>query len=698
MAWKAVRGSLLALLVFGFVGSILVEGAFGVERITVGMDERPWEDGGGGIVPEWTEDYITTDVGNTPGGVIDFDINPGWIVPNQTDPAVNIAIGTYERGGEVDSPNASGFSVADGQAMVDGDSTTAFTRKDTPAAKVNPLGVLINLDLGARFGVNRIRFFPRNGGTTGDYSPRVPSSPESPFHNDYLRAYELYLNDGTEEALFNGFPIWTLVKSEDENDASVVDLQLPLQYVRYVRVASRTTIDFEIDEIQVYGRGFVPLAQFISDLFDLGDLATWGNLRWEEDFVGNAHETQALISTRSGNDDTPFVYFRKVEGQDEETPLAADGTALTKKTYEALPDAEKGAIKDDTENWSPWSAPYSAEEGTTEAGVLITSPGPRRYFQFRIRLTSEQLEAARSVNFVSFEYSQPPVAEMVTAEIFPRSVEPGTPTVFTYAALADVREGTDTGFDTFEIATPVRISAVEEIEIVDSSGNVLASQEFGEDIGELLDAWRAAGDPTAPLLVKGGFAIQAAEDNRFLVRFPRIDKDQTVLKISFEGIVLRFGTTFSGRASDSQATELSQLAVSGNAANLGEGDVDALSDTAVQISLGGALIRELRVEPNPFTPNGDDVNDDVEISYNILKLTGKGAPVKVTIHDLSGKLVREVISEDRASGHYGRDSDDVWDGRDDNGALVPPGIYLFRVDVASDADPESTAGYISVAY
>jgi len=486
MDWKAVRGPLFALLVFGFI----VEGAFGVEEVIVGMDASPWKDGGGGIAPEWTEDYLSTDVGNTPGGVIDFDINPGWIVPKQTDPTVNISLGTYERGGEVMSPNASGASDADMQAMVDGDSVTAFTRKDTPAVKVNPLGVLINLDLGARFGVNRIRFFPRNAGQTGDYTPRVPGSPENPFHNDFLRAYELYLNDGTEETLFNGFPIWTLVRSEDENDQSVTDLQLPLQYVRYIRIASRTTIDFEIDEIQVFGRGFVPLAQFISDLFDLGDLATWGNLRWEEDFVGNPHETQALISTRSGNDDTPFVYFRKVEGQEEETPLAANGTALNKKTYEALPDAEKGAIKDDTENWSPWSAPYSTELGTSEEGVLINSPGPRRYFQFRTRFLSDQLEAARSVHFVSFEYSQPPVAEKITAEIFPRSVEPGTPTLFTYAALANIRERNDTGFDSFEIATPVRVSSVERIEIVDGNGNVWLRRSSAKIS---MTSWRCGG-------------------------------------------------------------------------------------------------------------------------------------------------------------------------------------------------------------
>ena len=700
MGWKAVRRPLRALLIFGLTGFVFVEGAFGLETKTVGEDKDSWETGGGGIAPEWTEDYLSTEVGNTPGGVVDFDVNPGWIVPKQTDPTVNIALGTLERGGKVISPNASQSDKTDWQMMVDGDSTTAFTRKDTPAVKVNPLGVLINLDLGARFGVNRIRFFPRNAGVTGTYDPSVPTSPENPFHNDFMRSYELYLNDGTEESLWNGFPLWTLVKSEDENTESVVDLPLDLQYVRHVRVASRTTIDFEIDEIEVYGRGFVPAAQYISDMFDLGDLATWGNLRWQEDFAGNIYDTQALINTRSGNDDTPFVYYRKEEGQEEETPLDVDGsTPLTKKTYDALPDAEKGAIKDDTENWSPWSAPYSADLGTSEEGVLIVSPGPRQYFQFRIKLFSEDLNSARSVEFVSFEYSKPPVAEKITAEIFPRKVEPGAATRFTYAVLADIREGTDTGFDSFQITTPVRISSVDRIEIVDANGNVVSSQEFGEDIEELLAAWEAAGDPTAPLLAKGDdFAIQSVTDKSFVVRFPKIVTDRTVLKISFQDIVLRFGTTFTGRASDWGAGELSQLAVAGNSANLGEADVDALSDLAVQISLGGALIREMAVSPNPFTPNGDNVNDDVELSYNILKLTGKGARVDVAIYDLSGRLVKTVISEDRASGHYGRDSGDVWDGTDDSGELVSPGIYLFRISVESDAEPESAAGVVSVVY
>ena len=43
---------------------------------------------------------------------------------------------------------------------------------------------------------------------------------------------------------------------------------------------------------------------------------------------------------------------------------------------------ERGAVEDDLQDWSPWSAPYVG--GETEEGTPVLSPGPRRYIQFSI--------------------------------------------------------------------------------------------------------------------------------------------------------------------------------------------------------------------------------------------------------------------------------------------------------------------------
>ena len=46
-------------------------------------------------------------------------------------------------------------------------------------------------------------------------------------------------------------------------------------------------------------------------------------------------------------------------------------------------------------------------------------------------------------------------------------------------------------------------------------------------------------------------------------------------------------------------------------------------------------------------------------------------------------------------GNYERE----WDGRDDAGEVVPPGIYLYRIEVDTDRDREAVRlGLVNVAY
>jgi hypothetical protein len=40
----------------------------------------------------------------------------------------------------------------------------------------------------------------------------------------------------------------------------------------------------------------------------------------------------------------------------------------------------------------------------------------------------------------------------------------------------------------------------------------------------------------------------------------------------------------------------------------------------------------------------------------------------------------------------------VWDGRGDQGQQVPPGHYIYRISLDTDAETENRIGTISVAY
>ena len=187
-------------------------------------------------------------VGNAPGDLVDFSREGfvGNILPLRIAEGDNVAVGTIERGGDIRSPNVFDFSgtfkpldleMMLKELLVDapGGELLAFERKDQ-----NSLGILVLLNLGARFGVERIRLYPRN---------TVTSSPSTPFQNDFLRSYELFINDGLNLTSENT-PIWEPLILENDNQAGVIDVPIdPPRYVQHMRLRATSPIDFEIDEI-----------------------------------------------------------------------------------------------------------------------------------------------------------------------------------------------------------------------------------------------------------------------------------------------------------------------------------------------------------------------------------------------------------------------------------------------------------------
>ncbi|MDE2736677.1 MAG: gliding motility-associated C-terminal domain-containing protein, partial [Gemmatimonadota bacterium] len=114
---------------------------------------------------------------------------------------------------------------------------------------------------------------------------------------------------------------------------------------------------------------------------------------------------------------------------------------------------------------------------------------------------------------------------------------------------------------------------------------------------------------------------------------------------------------------------------------------------AVKTSLSSSLVFAPQIGPNPFTPNGDAINDVVHISYKLLRVTSQ-VPVSVEIFDLSGRLVKQVYAGDIPIGEYSHS----WDGTDHSNRLVPPGLYLYRIAVDIQSEEGIKSGVIAVAY
>ena len=73
--------------------------------------------------------------------------------------------------------------------------------------------------------------------------------------------------------------------------------------------------------------------------------------------------------------------------------------------------------------------------------------------------------------------------------------------------------------------------------------------------------------------------------------------------------------------------------------------------------------------PNPFNPQ-------TTIAYDI---PSGGADVNITVYDVAGRMVRELVNEHRAAGTWSVQ----WNGDDDHGQRVASGVYFYRMHAGS---------------
>ena len=616
-----------------------------LRTFTLGERTHTWQGGGDGVDPVRLVGRFAAaraDTGNVPGDAIEFVYKPGWISPQFFDGTVNISPLLLGKEASIKAPNSLSVRTSLRReqltGIVNGDHEVAFERKPTLFnPNVPAFGIWIVMDFARLVGVERIRFYPRNS---------VLPTPDKPFHNDFLRGYEVWVNRRLTNS--SGGAPDVLVARVPENEEPVVDLPMAPRYVRLVKLRSITETPFEIDEIEIYGTGYVDEATYYSDLIDLGGRATLGPIRWVEQTVGKPLFSHLSAQVRTGNDDTPIVFREKIPTQTGRSTLRE----VSPKEYWELDATERAPLIEDTENWSAWRS--------LENGQLHTAPGPRRYVQFLLKFRGRLFDA-REVNRLTFSYLTPPLADTLRAEIFPRLAETEKPATFRYAVLLQAAAPV-LGFDRLEVDTIVPAAGVRDL---------------------TLD-----GEPVE-------FEVVFINKRRFRIALPLIARDGALLEFTFDLPIFRFGTTFSGRAYNSRFPTVPQRLQPGQAADLGPGDFDEVSDLSVVIPKPqiGKLVGEISIFRNLFTPNGDGVNDEFELFFNLLQLV-KPAPVRMDIYDLAGRRVHTIFAEEREIGPVTYS----WDGRLEDGTLVRPGNYLWVLKVKADAFEERHSGVMGVAY
>jgi gliding motility-associated-like protein len=80
--------------------------------------------------------------------------------------------------------------------------------------------------------------------------------------------------------------------------------------------------------------------------------------------------------------------------------------------------------------------------------------------------------------------------------------------------------------------------------------------------------------------------------------------------------------------------------------------------------------------PRIFTPNGDHKNDQVTFSYKNDNLSS----IVCWIYDIKGAVIRQLDIEGlEEEGEF------TWNGKDEDGNLVPSGVYIYQIEVEGRA-------------
>ena len=580
--------------------------------------------------------------------------------------------------------------------MFDGDPKTAafFKASSTDDPQVVGGFVVQNLiiDLGADYPIDRVRFFPRlaRGNPKIDQILAEMEPPklkkenlgEEDFSNNFLPWFEVSgansIHNFAAHPIFSSSsnpwfqhisprvlnskndPRLTIVRRETENQNIVVDYRFPRQLFQWVAVRPlNPSKNWEIAEFQVFGQGYVPRAVYTTAVLDFGEAMAWGKIRWKGDRDPDA---RIAIRTRSGRDADPDLYWLS-------SNVASQAREVTREEYRRG-DLNTRFTTLDEAHWSFWSPPYPWAAGLADSalvaaawedGTAILSPGPSRYFQVQLVVLSTVDQSVR-LQELELQFARP-AALRVVGEIWPLDVSRTEKTPFIYSVLPTLDEGQ--GFDRLEISTLTRADTVRSVRV---------------DGVEVIDQY-------PPEIL----------DDRIVVGFPQLFGQADTFKlieVEFDVHVVRYGTTFQGWIYDSGTDEVKQLIEAGDATVEFPGNALGVRT----LGLGTELIEAVAVGPNPFTPNGDGINDQARFQFQLHEVSAPRR-LRVDIYDLSGRPVRQLDRQDAVRGVFGAQPDDpVWDGLDNERRKVAPGIYVYRISLDADKGEEVQVGTLSVVY
>ena len=531
-----------------------------------------------------------------------------------------------DRGGSAESSNEG--SVGN---LVDGEGTLlTFNLKALQIGGVTFGERFLEFDLGASYWLDIAQLW---------YSGRLPGPS---FHR-----YKIQISDGTPAP--GGGRLWTAPEQvRGLGTAHEVNTFQP-RPARFVRVAypfsssgsGREGNKASVREVQLYGEGHHPEVVLKSGLIPLEGAKNLVSIEWDTD---SPPGTSVQIQTRTGN-----------EVADEYRYYDTGGVEVSAGKYDKLGFFRKGRI--DTlqvagSDWSNWSAPYA------QSGDPIASPSPRQFLTLRAILTTEDPMSAAALRSIRLNFN-PPVAQQLRGEldtgVFAELGAPQEVSLFIKPVFAPQ----DLGFDEILVRTPPDMSlAFSSLRL-----GSLSQWENGE--AEEVANVQVVGTRSDSLWLRLDRLIERGSGTELIeVRF--------VTALFSTGIILQAATGNSTLENSWQQVD--------------PGDVTELAQTQglriLASVLDNKILGDVDIRSAVATPNGDGVNDAMTFNFTVRRLSGV-RPVKVRIYDLGGRLVRILdVLRLTVAGTYSID----WAVDDEQGRVVPPGIYILRIDVDADSN------------
>ncbi len=326
----------------------------------------------------------------------------------------------------------------------------------------------------------------------------------------------------------------------------------------------------------------------------------------------------------------------------------AGWTATTPKATAVRMQFRTGSTPKVDNSWSDWSPEITTPDSLFEVFE------PRQYMQYRVNLYTFSTETPR-VDEVTVRYDTLLVATTATAAVLPQVNQILKETQVRYEVKVEAGTRT-TGIDTLIIFTDLPLT-VTKVTVNDQTVN--ASVEFRP--GKVIVGLPASVNSNATLAV-------------FLKFTPFLLEN-------------RFPSQIISRANPSNPQRVDATIVAGNE-----------SWTLLTTGVPEQLIVDVQADPNPFTPNGDGRNDLTYISFFISNLIEK-RPVRITVYDIAGRVVRTLLDTHSSAAAFVERNAIPWDGRDDSGRLLPPGLYIYQIVVDADGlNPGVVTKTVTVAY